>query len=302
MDESGNVHPILRDRNRSSRSLWVILAILALLAIGLVLTLVRRQNQNRLALGRAGYAGPLRIPISAPTELDFLPKNEVLALRSASATSATELIQGGYEPSIEVFGQIEDHLPWWGFLGYYYFGAGEASIEGLSEESRFILNPYLVVGVDFYHDWRSTPEADLRRPGTLLDCLPQNLIWHPSERWAEVVYDAGCLDRLNSKQFDLISYNARDLNLNYIYVDYEESFNVTKEEPPEEPYKIPQYLHRGNSCGYPGGCNNMSPPTPAIDGLTVQKYPARLVIRLWEDQPSAASDPSDLIYVIRFSF
>src|SRR5574341_1889482 len=79
--------------------------------------------------------------------------------------------------------------------------------------------------------------------------------------------------------FDLIAFNARDFNLNYLYVAYDQSQNLYKPDAPTEAFQINPFLHRGGSCGYPGRCNNMSPDTPTISQIEITGLPARAIIR-----------------------
>lgn len=68
--------------------------------------------------------------------------------------------------------------------------------------------------------------------------------------------------------------------------------------PPAEAYACLQYLHMCSSCGYPGGCNNMSQQTPPIEGLRLDGLPARVTLRLWYERPATPTAPADRIYVI----
>jgi hypothetical protein len=242
----------------------------------------------------------LEIEIQDPVELDFKRRAEVFRMREQAVQQHPELLLARYRPSDAVFGQIRDNLPWWGMTGIFYYGSGDNSIAGPAEESRFLLNPYLLVGADFYHNWIGYPEAEVLKPGVALDCAPTQLRWNPLERRGEVTYNARCISGTNSRRFDLIAYNARDFNLNYIYVSYNESRNITKLDPPSAPYAIPHYIHQGNSCGYPGGCNNMSPPSPEIDSLEILGFPAEVVVWLWTSEPSSNSQPPDMIFLVRF--
>ena len=88
--------------------------------------------------------------------------------------------------------------------------------------------------------------------------------------------------------------------MNYIYVSYEDYYNISKQNPPTAPYAIPQYIHQGGSCGYPGGCNNMSPPTPEIDSIRITGLPARTVTWLWRQKPASLEEPPDMVFVIYF--
>jgi len=90
------------------------------------------------------------------------------------------------------------------------------------------------------------------------------------------------------------------MNLNYLYVAYQDSSNISKLDAPASAYAIPHYLHRGGSCGYPGGCNNMSPDTPEISWIELTRLPARAVIRLWSRNPGAVERAPDMVFVIQF--
>lgn len=297
---------ITPSRRPASSSLWpVILGLVCLVASLLFLWWVRfPPNQNQLALGDRAKLETLDLPLQAPTELDFATKAEVFRLRTEAVLKHPDLIIGGYRPANAVFGQIEDGLPWWGTLGNFYYGSGEKSIEGLAEESRFILNPYLLVAAEIHSYWDPNLIAEnaARQPDFLLYCAPSQLRWQPRVAYAEVLYSAQCVQQAPSRFFDLIAYNARDLNLNYIYVSYTDSVNITKFDQPTAAYAIPHFIHRGGSCGYPGGCNNMSPPSPEIDSLEVTGYPAQVVIWLWSRRPASleAAPAPDLIFVIHF--
>ena len=283
--------------------LWLIIALLAILVLILTLVFVLlspRPNQNRLALGDQVSLTTLEVPIRDPVEFDFMTRAEVLDLREQAVSQVPGLQLRAYRPSDQVFRQIRDNLPWWGMAGIFYYGAGEKSIDGPSEESRFLLNPYLLVAANFYHNWIAVPEAEVLKPGVALDCPPGELLLNPRERWGVATYSANCIRGTNNRRFDLISYNARDFNLNYIYVRYEESRNIAKEDPPTAPFAISHFLHQGDSCGYPGGCNNMSPPSPEIDFLEITGFPAEVVVWLWEAEPDSVDQPPDMVFYLRF--
>jgi hypothetical protein len=283
-------------------NLWPLIFVLAVTAMGLIIVWLMRlpgPNRNMLAIGKAAKAEAVDIAIQSPLELDFKSKQNVLQLRQEAVERHAELLAGNYTPSEAVFGQIVDGLPWWGIEGQLYYGRGDKSIEGASEEARFILNPYLLVAVEFYDWWQGViPETKLST--FPLYCVPSNLRWQPREAYAEVTYAANCVAMRQDEPFDLIAYNARDLNLNYIYVSYSDSLNISKEDKPQAPYANPQFLHRGGSCGYPGGCNNMSPATPEIDGLQVTALPAKVVIWFWKQQPVSLEQEPNMRFVIHF--
>ena len=290
--------------------------LLAACLLTIWVTYLPKPNRNALAIGKSARAADLDIAIQPPAELDFKSKAEVLESRKAAVLRYPHLISGDYEPSDAVFGQIEDGRPWWGITGHFYLGPGERSIEGPAEEARFLLNPYLLVAVEFdglFYSWdtRRIAEGDLRRPDFPFYCEASQLRWSPREARAEVTYDVSqCLARTNrwttqplglaNAFFSLIAYNARDMNLNYIYVSYPDSRNVSKPDAPTSPYANPQYLHRGGSCGYPGGCNNMSPDTPEISWINITELPAQAVVWLWRQRPWFGTQSPDMVFVIHF--
>jgi hypothetical protein len=284
-------------------NLWRFISILSGLALGLIIVWLMRMpqpNRNRLAIGKAAKVDTVAISIQTPVELDFKTKAQVLQLRQDAVQLHPELLVGKYIPSEAVFGQIVDGLPWWGMYGEFYYGKGDQSIAGPSEETRFIMNPYLLAAPDFWNWWQGViNEADLTT--FPLVCPPSDLLWKPSQAYAEVTYATDCIAiRQDDWLFDLIAYNARDLNLNYIYVSYADSVNVTKQDQPQAAYANPQFIHRGTSCGYPGGCNNMSPPTSDLDGLQLTGLPAKIMIWFWIDQPASTRQAPDMRFVIYF--
>ncbi len=280
-------------------------------------------NHNALLLGAASpIDGAYAIPLNLPIELDGKTKAEVLRLRAEAVRRHPKLIQEPYVPSETVFGQIADGAPWWGLHGIWYYGAGEHSIDGPAEESRFLINPFLLVAADFNWftiwngPWRNkelVTEERLHDPDFPLECRPASLRWWPRQRKAEVTYELSHYLReanrfrllplsVTDVMFNVVAYNARDCNFNYLFVALDESEHVVQSQNNQATgaVAIPQFIHRGGSCGYPGGCNNMSPAAPALEQIAVTAVPARLHLKLWRDQPKAASDPADFVFVLNF--
>ena len=278
-----------------------IVEVIVMYVVGVLLTIRTRPNRNLLAVGELAVVDEVNVAIQKPMELDGKRKSGVYVLRAVTANRYPELLARKYRPADQVFGQIENGLPWWGVIGQFYYGPGERSIAGPSEESRFLTNPYMLVAVDPVYTWKGkVAEYKVLRGGFELLCNPERLQWYPTKSQAYLTYSAQCAARLGYKQIDLIAYNARDLNLKYMYVSYGDSLNVIKANQPETAYEIPQYIHQGNSCGYSKGCNNMSPATPEIDDLQITDFPAQIMIWLWENQPNSIHQEPDMVYVIRF--
>jgi len=277
----------------------------------------------QLALGQeARTRAPLSIPIQPPAELDRLSRAEVLELRRREVERHGVLMRAPYKPVMAVFGGIVDRRPWWGIVGQFYIGPGPNSIEGPSEETRLVLNPFLLVAPEFFGltlwvrgagMWRaqSLSRDQLHDPDFPFYVPARELTWRPHERRAEVRYPVSKhLARLNRyttselrlehATFDLFAYNARDLGLSHLLLSPLLSRNLLKRPPPPaQPVPIRHFIHLGSSCGYPGGCNNMSPQTPELNGYVISALPARAHLLLWS-QPPSKDQPPDLSFVIHF--
>ena len=322
---SGTAHKFIQAWQGSR--MWILALLLALMAVYLIIGLLSRlpkPNRNALAVGPEARADAVEIGILTPVELDGKTRDEALRLRRQAALMYPDMLAGAYQPSEAVFGQIDDGSPWWGTVGQFYHGSGQQSIEGPSEETRFILNPYLLVAAEFngLSIWARTGEplvwdkgrvtgGQAAQPDFPLYCDARTLSWRPREARAEVVYDLSAYIRdasrwtarplsLAQASFDVIAYNAWDFNLNHLRFSPEDSVNVQQVSPSATAVAISQYLHRGSSCGYPGGCNNMSPRVRELEGFRIQRLPARAVFYLWREKPLSADQPPDVVFALRF--
>lgn len=267
---------------------------------------------NELAIGKlAKTSNVIEIPIVPTADLNFKPRAEILAMRQKEVMKYAYLLTSYYSPSDDVFGQIADKLPWCGTQGEAYYGAGMNSIRGLAVQSRYILNPFLLAAV------RSTPDLPRQKVTetdliykTYPDAFPADgLRWWPKQGKAEVTYQISSLKsqmcslfgagnwQFNGK-LGLELINARDLGLNYVYIPPTWACNMKLGSPMRGIMKIPQLIRCEESCGFPGGCNNMSPPTPWLDEVTVTSLPARVVLMMWKNQPTTGREPTDMIFTI----
>lgn len=316
-----------RAAKRKVYALILLLLLLNLFLIGLWYFIRPRPNHNVLAIGSRSSLPPgdsIEITLKPPVDLDFMTRTEVYELRREAVNCYPALLDGRYKPSDAVFKQIKDGHPWWGIPGEFYYGPGEQSILGASEESRFILNPYLLAAAEFYEsdiaygtglwNWDKSriSEQDLDRADFPYYCPPELLSWRPRDSYARATYNVTqCLAditrwnlspvTLDSLVFTITAYNARDLNLNYIHFSEEGSQNITFANPFDSSIPEPEFIHRGDSCQYPGGCNNASPYVPQLNDLSLQALPARLTIYLWKDEPGLESQFSpDLTFTLHF--
>jgi hypothetical protein len=135
---------------------------------------------------------------------------------------------------------------------------------------------------------------------------PTRLSWNSAESSARVEYNVSdhfdftanhAYDPEYRRQLQFVLYNARDLGFRYFALDPARSKGIVLKLDSDKPRSAHQYIHRGPSCGYPGGCNNMSPI--AKDFLfDVPAAPARAVVKLWKDKPEDIKVPADMTFTI----
>jgi hypothetical protein len=242
----------------------------------------------------------IAIPLNPPLPLNGRKKQDIYDLRLLLAAKYPQLTGGGaYKPSDEIFGQITDGKPWWGLMGRSYYGPGENAIRGDAEESRFIANPLLFFGLDSGHAIvGSGPKPIAVYP------IPSNLLWQADGKLGMVDYAVGSFmrsstmigdDTAGSGHLEFVAYNARDFGYNYFAVDPTRSKGISAHS---RVGRIMQFIHTGGSCGYPGGCNNMSPDQPEMK-LDVTGLPAVACIKLWKAAPSGPEAPADAVFLIR---
>ncbi len=262
-------------------------------------------DSSNLLLGeKAAGLGVFNIPVHEPAEFNYKTRHEVLVLRAREVEKYSQLIDGDYSPSEAVFGQITDGKPWWGLSGQYCNGPGERSIEGPAEESRFLLNPFLLLGINEIYAW--TVE------GRCFPVYPRvtSLRWDAARRTAVVVYDMSRyfneLEQVPSRYykpaFYPVNYNARDFGFNYFSLSRPGTSRITmvnNESLFIEPSYMQAFIHTGGSCGFPGGCNNQSPMESHLD-FRIDTLPAVMEWKLWKDRPSSIQKAADFTFLIRF--
>ena len=274
-------------------------------------------SSNELAVGeQSKEVGAVDIGLNMPRELDGMSKKDILNTRTSLVSLHPELLVTPYEPFDSVFGMIVDGKPWWGMSGSFVWGVGERSSDGPSEESRFIYNPFLLVGANPWSAeiWneKSLDAANLESPDFPFTWLPSLLRYHPRRQAIQIVYDvsnfnqrlASHKDKLKDTssvdRFGLVGYNARDFGYEFIQVSEEGSRNIEIPKDGRHPTKIDQFIHCGGSSGVAGGCNNMSPARPPFDELVLTDLPALAKIFLWKENPGSRRKQPDLTVYMHF--
>lgn len=265
-----------------------------------------KKKENRLLLlSESKFGGSRPIGINPLSDLNFKTRREMYELRKEFVRQHPDIAASDYEPS-RVFESIEDGKPWWGFAGWDHFGPGAKSNEGHSTQSRYINNPYLLVGLsENFILWKILGAGGEDAP----HLLPTSLEWRSDTAQATVRYEVRSyfdfLDRVThgfGHELQLIGYNARDFGLNYLWVDAEKSSNITWQSDGVHAVQIPQYIHCGGSCGNPTSCcNNMSPSPSKNFRFVVKQLPAKVHVTLWREKPYSNDERPDMTFVIEMN-
>jgi len=268
---------------------------------------------NELAIGPRAKVRAIEISITPPQDLNFKTRLELSKLRYIAAMKYPQLLCHQYVPDGPTLGQIEDKKPWWGHVGRAYYGEGPNSIKGDSVQSTNFLNPYLLVSdvtiAPLPKDKVTETELGYRKFPTAMK--PTNLIWYPQARRAEVTYEKTQYEKEMCDTFNYPRYtlggqtalalvNARDMGFNYVYIPPSFASNIRVGSPMKTAMPIPHFYHCGTACGYPGGCNNLSPATAWTDDFMIEKVPAKIGLSFWIKQPVTGREPPDMTFVVNY--
>lgn len=243
----------------------------------------------------------VRIAINPTIELDFKSKAEIYEIRKKYVNQYRELAPKSYKPSETVFGEIVGGKAWWGEIGMSNYGAGNKIIEGMSEEARFLINPYLLVGLDSAL-YRPCRRYFLSKP---IDPYPLEIMWE-SRNIAHAYYDVTSYwqtvkrcsgSSIWTRELFPIAYNAKDFGYNYMGADLTKSENIGFFGAAKSPILIKHFVHLATNCGYSGGCNNMSPSQSEMY-MPIKKLPAKVHFKLWKKKPNSITAPADFTFII----
>jgi hypothetical protein len=238
---------------------------------------------------------------------------ELMALRTRNAGLFPDLLQGEYKPSPGVF-QIDSKTPWWSLRGYLFRANDLSPTEGLSRESPFFGNPYLLVAPELYGTRMHWSDHRFATAKLFADVFPlyqqpASVKIFPKEKREEIVYNLlnyynnikAQLDEawaISDIAFDLNGYNAEDFGYNYLYVEPSGSSNLAK--LPAEVIKIDQTLmvkHKGTCAP---ACNDIDSPD-AMKAFSLKSVPARCRLLLWRNKPTSYLAPHDFTVDLIFN-
>ena len=235
------------------------------------------------------------LKINEPTELDGLTKADIYKIRKNYVKDSI-FWDKSYEPSNDVFGQIEDNRPWYGleYSGCMAAVKGSELVkDGPSEESRFINNPNMLIGVEC--GGYDTDKNDSICKDKAFWLMPEKLTYDGRFKTIKAEYKLPYAQKCS-----LVGINARDLGYNYIHAG--STSNIKFKNGPSAKtsvYSFKDYIHKGPSCGLEGGCNNGSPYQSEVAFDYIPKnYNSSIFLSLWMYEPNRITKRPDLKYII----
>ncbi|MBR1681092.1 hypothetical protein IJ707_04805, partial [bacterium] len=231
-------------------------------------------------------------------------KDEILKIRKDFV--ATSIFKNdSYEPSEMVFGQIADKKPWWS-IDHILCTNKNIDLnkrgEGLSEESRYLNNPNLLVGVQLSKSFIKNKDLkDFCEDKSLL-FIPKEIKFDKKNKLIIVTYNASenMTKKMNKRYIEylLVGLNARDFGYEWVYASNSHNLiflpsSLDSTLFNEKPKKFLDFIHLGNACKVDGGCNNASPYQPEM-AFYFRKFPADMTLSLWKNKPIYKNQPADI--------
>ena len=244
--------------------------------------------------------------INPLSEYSGKTKDEILKIRKNYVTTSI-FNSENYKPNETVFGQIVDNKPWWGIE---HISCTDKNIDlkkrgqGLSEESRYLNNPNLLVGVQMSKSFIKNEQLKDFCADKTLWFIPKKIYYDKHNKLIIVTYKSSenMTVKMNKKYIEylLVGLNARDFGYEWGYVSKSNNIlflpkTLDSQMINEKPKKFLDFIHLGNACQVEGGCNNASPYQPEMT-FHFKKMPADMTMSLWKNKPIYKNQPAD-IYV-----
>lgn len=243
------------------------------------------------------------ITINKMLDFNGKTKQEILNIRKYYVKKSI-FNTNNYEPSEQVFGQIIDNKPWMNETSSCTGKRnGNNIIKGLSEESLYVNNPILLIGIEHpYFDNKTIEQCkDVDK------FIPEKINYSKDKNIIRVVYNissykGGIFDLSGQYGFKLVLKGLNAVDLGYKYASVDRTKNIKFNQQPnirQNIYEFKDFIHLGSACGVDGGCNNGSPYQPETD-FNIKDYPSCIHIKLWKNLPKDISAEPDITYVLLF--
>ena len=237
----------------------------------------------------------INLVVNPVSDYKSMTKQEIYELRKKYVAESL-FKKNDYEPSDYVFGKIADKAPWYGldYSGCIAKVLGTKKVvQGPSEESRFINNPNMLVGVVSGSQNIEPDSAGCFDQKYWV--LPSSFTYNSYTNTITAKYEWKYIGPMT-----LIGLNAKDLGYEYAYASVIKNVNF-KSVPniSTDVYQFRDFIHLGGTCRYKNGCNNASPYQSEL-AYNFSDFPASFKIKLWKNKPNDKNSQADINYLIIF--
>ena len=240
----------------------------------------------------------MEVNVNYPVSLSYKSKEDILALRKKYVQKSIFNISN-YQPSDEVFGQIVSGKPWYSLEICKDINTKLAKVDGASEEARFIVNPTMLVAIEYPFLWSDTDNSEFCN-SAVNQLIPTRILYSKSKNEITVRYAQLPFGANEPYFYDLNGINANDLGYKYVYVDLSKStfkprFTNSSNNAAIEVQEFQNFIHLGSSCKHDGGCNNGSPRQPNLEfNLNQGEGKGEIYIKLWRSKPASVNQEADI--------
>jgi hypothetical protein len=252
--------------------------------------------------------------------LSGLTLKAIRDVRTELAMRHADLLRIPYQPTEPVYRLIADGAAWMSVRAFFVTGPSPDAGIGPSAEARYLFNPYLLLGAEFWSwsiwDAPAPQWSDAVKRAPTAKEIPlypplKSLIWEPSQRRATATYDLTEF-RERAKEhlkplpelpvFGTTAYNARDFGIRFLQLNEARSVNIKNPKYSGPPIALRDHLaDRGSLCGVTEGCNHRDGMSPEHDSIQIVGLPAEAAFDLWQYRPTERTISTPfLTFVLRF--
>ena len=217
------------------------------------------------------------VDVNYPVSLSYKSKEGIYALRKKYVQKSIFNIQN-YQPSDEV---------------------KLAKVEGASEEARFLVNPTMLVAIEYPFLWSDTDNSEFCN-SSVNQLIPTRISYSKSKNEITVNYAKLPFSANEPYFYDFNGVNANDLGYKYVYVDLSKStfkprFTNSSNNVSTRVQEFQNFIHLGSSCRHEGGCNNGSPRQPNLEfNMNQGEGRGEIYIKLWRTKPASEKQEADI--------
>lgn len=246
------------------------------------------------------------IQVNPPRELDSLTSKQIFKVRH-SMLKKYPILKQEKEDSHKTgaFYMIQHESPWWGVKGMMCYGGNFSLLtEGVSKESRFIDNPFALIGV--------TEVNALQLLKTKGNCPSsyfylKKLTFDDKTKTFEATVNVSehikNIKKFSLKKASLLGMSFNGINattFNLTYAKAVKMRNIVFDNTPNistKVFKFRDSIFFSQQCKYKNGCNKTIPYQAELSFRTT-KLPAEITFYLWQLDPLGNETNPEFIFNI----